>query len=260
MAERQAKERQEQPDELREEHQPEQVRERLENSENVSYLDDAILGAIDGCITTFAVVSGAVGGGFGGVVVVVLGLASLLADGFSMGVSNYLGVKSREERVEQARAVERRQIEQIPDGEREEIRQIYARKGFEGETLEKIVDTITADEELWIDTMVREELNMHQAEETPLRSGGATFAAFLIVGLIPLAPFLMPQLDAQTAFWVSAVVTGIAFFAVGVGKGYVLDRSWLRSGIETLLTGGGAAVLAYFIGRWVRSAYGASIA
>jgi vacuolar iron transporter family protein len=150
------------------EHSPEAVRQRLENRHGPGYLGDAVLGGIDGCVTTFAVVAGAVGAGFSGLVIVVLGYANLLADGFSMAVSNYQGTKSQRQQVEEARRGEERQIEEIPEGEREEVRQIFA------------------------------------------------------------------------------------------AKGAVLHRSALRSGLETLLTGGEAALLAYVVGAWLRAAFGAS--
>jgi VIT1/CCC1 family predicted Fe2+/Mn2+ transporter len=82
--------------------------------------------------------------------------------------------------------------------------------------------------------------------------------AFILVGLVPLIPFVIPNLSIDTSFVASAVATAIAFFGVGAAKGAVLHRSALRSGLETLLTGGGAALLAYVVGAWLRAAFGAS--
>jgi VIT1/CCC1 family predicted Fe2+/Mn2+ transporter len=203
-----------------------------------------------------AVVAGAVGGGFSGVVIIVLGFANLLADGFSMAVSNYQGTKSQLERVEEARRSEERQIRKIPADEREEIRQISAAKGFSGETLERVVETITNDPRLWVDTMLTEELGLEADEPNPLRAALATGAAFLVVGLLPLIPFLIPNLTADTRFRASAVAAVFAFFAVGAAKGIVLKRPVLRAGVETLLTGGGAALLAYVVGSWLRATFG----
>lgn len=245
-------------EELESEHRPEAVRRRLAGRRDQSYLGDAVLGGIDGCVTTFAVVAGAVGGGFSGLVVIVLGFANLLADGFSMAVSNYQGTKSQRERVDQARLTEERHIEEVPGGEREEIRQIFANKGFSGETLEKVVEVITDDRRLWVDTMLTEELGLDIDGPDPLRAAAATFAAFIAVGLVPLVPFLLPDLSLDTRFLASAVATGVAFFGVGTAKGLVLGRSALRSGLETLLTGGGAALLAYAVGSWLRAAFGAA--
>ena len=246
----------EQRERLEDEHQPKEIEERLDNRNSQSYFRDAILGGIDGAITTFAVVAGGVGGGFSSVVVIVLGGASLLADGFSMGISNYLGTKSEGDRIEQARREERHHIRHIPDGERDEIRRIFARKGFSGEILEEIVATITEEPELWVDTMITEELGLQVKGPNPLRAGVATFLAFLVVGLIPLIPFLLPRLDINQAFTISAIVTAIEFFAIGIAKGVVSNTENFRSGLETLLTGGGAAVLAYLVGSWLRQAFG----
>jgi vacuolar iron transporter family protein len=243
---------------LEAEHRPEEVRRRLSERRGQGYLGDAVLGGIDGCVTTFAVVAGAVGAGFPGLVVVVLGFANLLADGFSMAVSNYQGTKSQLERVEEARLSEERQIEQIPAGEREEVRQIFAAKGFQGETLERIVEVITNNRRLWVDTMLAEELGLEVEGPNPLRAAVATFAAFLAVGIIPLVPFVVPGLPTSTRFVASAAATGVAFFGVGAVKGLVLGRSALRSGLETLLTGGAAAAIAFVVGAWLRQLFGTS--
>jgi vacuolar iron transporter family protein len=199
-----------------------------------------------------------VGAGFSGLVIVVLGFANLLADGFSMAVSNYQGTKSQRQQVEEARRGEERQIEEIPEGEREEVRQIFAAKGFSGDTLDSVVEVITKDSGLWVDTMLAEELGLEVQGPDPRRAALATFVAFVFVGLVPLIPFVIPDLSIDTRFFASAVATAIAFFGVGAAKGAVLHRSALRSGLETLLTGGGAALLAYVVGAWLRAAFGAS--
>jgi VIT1/CCC1 family predicted Fe2+/Mn2+ transporter len=144
----------------------------------------------------------------------------------------------------------------VPEGEREEIREIFRRKGFSGDVLEKIVEVITRDRRLWVDTMLTEELGLQLEGRRPLHAGLATFVAFLIVGLVPLLPFLPPNLEAAHRFAISAVFTGLAFASVGVVKGVVLEQPKWRSGLETLLTGGGAAILAYIVGLWLRQAYG----
>jgi VIT1/CCC1 family predicted Fe2+/Mn2+ transporter len=146
--------------ELEAEHLPQAIARRLSAHRRHGYIGDAVLGAVDGCVTTFAVVAGAVGGGFSEIVVIVLGFANVLADGFSMAVSNYLGTKSECEEVDKARRTERTHIEAIPAGEREEIRQIFARKGFGGDLLERIVEVITSNPKLWVDTMLTEELGL----------------------------------------------------------------------------------------------------
>lgn len=239
------------------EHRPESIRSRLEQERRHSYLGDGVLGAIDGTVTTFAVVAGAIGAGFSAMVVIVLGFANLFADGFSMAVSNYLNTKSQQQRVAQTRRWEERHIQEIPAGEREEIAQIFARKGFEGNVLDRIVETITADHGLWLDTMLTEEHGLQLDGPSPVRAGLATFLSFLLVGLIPLVPFLLPGLSQDQRFLASCIATGMAFLAVGLAKGVVLEHGPLRSGLETLITGGIAALLAYLVGGWLRQAFGA---
>jgi VIT1/CCC1 family predicted Fe2+/Mn2+ transporter len=123
--------------------------------------------------------------------------------------------------------------------------------------LDRIVETITADRRLWVDTMLTEEHGLQLDGPSPFRAGLATFLAFLLVGLIPLIPFLIPGLSTDERFVASCVATGLAFLAVGIAKGAVLEHGLVRSGLETLLTGGIAALLAYVAGSWLRQAFGA---
>ena len=247
-----------QPGELEREHSPEAIQARLAALRKHNYLGDAILGGIDGCVTTFAVVAGAVGGNFPEMVVIILGFANLLADGFSMAVSNYQNTKSQLELVEEARRTEEYHIKQIPKGEQEEIRQIFASKGFEGEILEKIVEVITQDRHLWVDTMLTEELGLQIEGPRPSRAALVTFGAFCAVGIIPLIPFLFSTLTPEQTFILSSVVTALAFLGIGMTKGWILQRSVLKAGLETLAIGGAAAVLAYLVGVWLRQAFGVS--
>ena len=242
---------------LRKEHQPAIIRRRLRVKPGDSHLSDAVLGGIDGCVTTFAVVAGAAGGGLPNTVIVVLGFANLAADGFSMAASNYLSVKSRREEVHGLRRQEESHIARIPRGEREEIRQIFRNKGFSGGALEKVVDVITRDEDLWVRTMLTEEHGVQIEGRRPLRSALATFAAFVAVGLLPLLPFVVPGLPAGRELAASGALTALAFLAVGLAKGMVLRAPLLRSGLETLALGGAAAGLSYATGLALRRMYGA---
>jgi VIT1/CCC1 family predicted Fe2+/Mn2+ transporter len=242
---------------LAELHTPAAIRERLEHGPSHSYLGDFVLGAIDGCVTTFAVVAGVAGAELAPAVVIILGLANLLADGFSMAASNFLGSKSDREMVERIRRTEETHIDLVPEAEREEIRQIFAGKGFDGGLLEKIVEVITRDRRRWVDTMITEEWGLQLEAPSPWKSGLATFTAFVLAGSVPLLPFVLPiPWSAGAAFAVSAAATGVTFVLVGVAKGYVVQRSPWWSGLETLLVGGGAAALAYGVGFWLRAIVG----
>jgi VIT1/CCC1 family predicted Fe2+/Mn2+ transporter len=233
------------------EHTPEAVRERIARPSRPSYLRDFIYGAIDGTVTTFAVVAGAAGASLGDSVVVIMGLANLFADGFSMAVSNYLGIFAERDERKLARLTEEMHIREVPEGERNEIREIYRAKGFEGEDLERAVAVITANEERWVNEMMSEELGYGSDFEAPVRAALATFSAFVLVGILPLAPFLLNLLwDGlfDHPFLVSAIFTGVAFSGVGITKAKVVGQAWWKGGGLTLALGGSAATVAYLIG------------
>lgn len=236
------------PDSLALSHTPQAIRARLERAKHPSLVRDAILGATDGCVTTFAVVAGAIGGELSDRVVIILGFANLLADGFSMAASNYLGAKSLNEELDKAIAEELEHIERIPEGEREEIRQIFASKGFEGDLLEKVVSVIAGNRKTWVDTMITEEVGLRLGDAKPRRAAWATFGAFCLAGMVPLLPFLLPWFGTQASFPASCLATAAAFFLVGAIKGRVVGQVPWKSGGATLLLGGAAASLAYGVG------------
>jgi vacuolar iron transporter family protein len=240
---------------LHADHHPDAIRQRLAAPARHSYLADAILGAIDGCVTTLAIVAGAVGAGFTPVVAIVLGLANLLADGFSMAISNYQSGRTREHLLERTREAELQHIREVPHGEAEEVRQIFSAKGFTGETLERIVATITADRETWVNTMLVEEHGLALEGPRPWISGLTTYAAFVAVGLVPLLPFLILPVASERIFPASALMSMAAFFMVGVMKGHVLDYRRVRFGLETMLAGAAAGVVAYGVGAVLRDIY-----
>ena len=206
---------------------------------------DWIYGGIDGSVTTFAIVSGVVGAELSPAVILVMGFANLVADGFSMAASNYMGTRAEQEDLKHLEAVEYRHIAEVPEGEREEVRQIYREKGFEGEELERIVALITADRKRWVQTMLTEEYGLPREVRSPWLAAASTFSAFLACGLAPLLPFLFGVKD---AFWFSTLLTGAVFFAIGSVKSRWSTSPWWRSGMETLLVGSAAAGLAYVIG------------
>lgn len=241
---------------LAKEHLPHNVRKRLKMRPKSQNISDAVLGGIDGCVTTFAVVSGAFGAGFSSSVALVLGFANLLADGFSMAISNYESIKAQQEFVEEIRQTEEEHIERIPDGEREEIRQIFQKKGFSAEVLEQIVDTICQDRSLWIETMMTEEHGVQKSSLNPFKSAVTTFFAFVFVGSVPLLPFLFPALQMQEQFYLSALLAAVMFFSIGTLKSLVFSKPLFRSGLSTLLTGSAAAGLAFLTGYLLREAFG----
>jgi VIT1/CCC1 family predicted Fe2+/Mn2+ transporter len=242
-------------EDLEAEHAPPRIRERLRGGARPQFVSDTVLGGIDGCVTSFAVVCGAVGAGFSTTVALILGLANLVADGFSMAVSNYQAEKAREAHRKQARAEEDRHIDSVPEGEREEVRQIFASKGFAGETLDRVVEVITSDREVWLKTMLSEEHGISHEESYPIRSALMTFAGFAFGGIVPLMP-LFTAMSVQSQFWFSASLAGVTFFAIGSLRSMAFKQPILRSALSTLLSGTTAAGLAYATGYALRHAFG----
>ncbi len=231
------------------EHSKESIRVRLAAGPRLNYVRDWIYGGIDGSVTTFAIVSGVVGAELAPAVILVLGFANLVADGFSMAASNYMGTRAEIEDLKLLEAVEYRHIEATPEGEREEVRQIYHEKGFAGDDLERVVELITADRKRWVQTMLTEEYGLPREVRSPGLAAASTFSAFLVCGLAPLLPFLF---GIEDAFEYSTLLTGAVFFAIGSIKSRWSTVRWWRSGLETLLVVSAAAGLAYVIGALLR--------
>ena len=208
-------------------------------------LRDVVYGAIDGGVTTFAIVAGVEGAGLSPFVILALGFANVLADGFSMAAGNYSATKAELDNIRRIRAGEERHIAHFPDGERRELRAILAAKGLSGQTLDDATDQIARNRTAWIDMMMEGEYGLGSADPHPMRAALVTFGAFLAVGLVPLLPFLL-ALD--QAFTVSATLTLATFFAIGTLKSRWSLSHWARSGAETLAIGGAAAGIAYFVG------------
>ena len=236
-------------------HTPEAIRDRLNEAVRHNYLRDFVYGGIDGTVTTFAVVTGVAGAGLPAQVVIILGIANLVADGFSMAVSNFLGSRAERQQSDQLRRLEESHIASHPEGEREEIRQIFAGKGLEGKELEHVVDVITADRKRWVDTMLMEEYGLPREFPSAVKASVITLAAFVLVGALPLLAYLYPLLglgELSGPFFWSAAMSGLAFFSVGAFKSRFVEQSWYWAGLETLGMGGVAASLAYAVGILLR--------
>jgi VIT1/CCC1 family predicted Fe2+/Mn2+ transporter len=236
---------------LEDEHTPAAVAARLHGGPPPSYLRDLVYGAIDGAVTTFAVVAGAAGAGLDGGVVVVLGLANLVADGCSMALGNFLGIRSEQQRRERTHREEQRHLALVPQGEREEVRQLLGDWGLAGDLREEVLDVVTADPERWVRLMMEQEHGMPARSERSWLAALATFVAFVVVGGVPLLPFVvdaLPGVAVGALFGWSAASTAAAFVLVGLVKGSVVEQSRWRSALEVLLVGGSAAGLAYTVG------------
>ncbi len=242
---------------LKNDHSPEAIRHRLQEGPKHNYVRDFVYGAIDGAVTTFAIVAGVAGAQMSEGVLVVLGLANLLGDGFSMAVSNFLGTRADHQLRQRLRRIEQEHIARYPAGEREEIRQLFAAKGFEGGDLEKAVHVITSDARRWVDTMLTDELGLTLTGPNPFKAAWVTFGAFVVVGALPLSVFVYQVAVPGVVrlghpFVASGMITAVTFFVIGAMKSRWVGERWWLSGAETLLMGGAAAGIAFGIGALLK--------
>ena len=235
------------PPNLEHSHEENDVAARLAAGPRASYLPDAVFGAIDGTVTTFAVVAGAVGANLSTRVVLILGAANLFADGFSMAVGNLAATRAAHEHAQRLHAMEQRHITLDPDGERTEIREIYRAKGFTDEALETITELVTSRHKAWLDVMMAEEHGVASVSaRSPLRAALATFAAFVAAGSVPLIPHTVGLPNAAV---IATAATGVTFLAIGSVKSRWSIRSCWVSALETFAIGMGAALVAFAVGK-----------
>ena len=219
------------------------------------YLGEMVYGGLDGIITTFAVVSGVAGAQLGTPVILILGLANLLADGFSMATGAYLSTKSEHEYYRKEWEREAYEVKHFPDGERAELQEVYVSRGYTDEEAQQLVDIQSRQPERWVKAMMIDELGMMEDESNPLINGLVTFGSFVIAGAVPLAVYLIGlafPISPDMAFPISIASSGLALFALGATKVLVTKLNPIRSGLEMLAVGGLAAGVAYVVGALLK--------
>lgn len=213
-----------------------------------AYIHDIVYGANDGIVTTFAVVSGVAGADLSPSVVVILGFANVLADGLSMGLGNYLSSKSRQDNYQRLLKEELKEIDEIPEIEREEVREIFEAKGFAGADLEHAVQLITSKKQAWADFMMREEHGLApEADGKPVFHALATFCAFLVFGSIPIVPYLF-SFSPASRFPSAIGATAAGLLIVGLLRSWVTRERLIKGPLEIMTVGAICAVAAYFVG------------
>lgn len=242
---------------------PQQVQEHLAEDMHGHdlgpYIHDIVYGGNDGIVTTFAVVAGTVGAAMPDYVIIILGLANLFADGFSMGTGSFLSLKSERDQYKRLRREEEKEIEDIPGIERGEIRHFFAKKGLEGKELDALVQSVTSKKDVWLDVMMAEE--HHMTEEhigTPFRHGAMTFLSFCVFGSIPLLPYLF-SISEERRFPVAIASTIIALLLLGASRSFVTKERLIRGALEVVTVGAAGAVIAYGIGAALRSFVGVAL-
>lgn len=227
----------------------------MQKKPQYNWLPDFVYGGIDGAVTTFAVVMGVVGAELSTAVILVLGFANLFADGLSMAVGKYSSDKAEIEQIKHIKEQERRAILENPGEEKREIRDILRDLGFSGDILKKAEKVITSDRDTWVHMMLHHEFHIMEDNIDPKKGALATFVAFVLIGIIPLAAYVLQpilNLEDQLTLWITVGGTLIALFIVGTVKTRFTERHWLWAGLETMTIGGLAAGVSYLVGMGVQ--------
>lgn len=214
------------------------------------YMPEFVYGGIDGSVTTFAVVSGSVGAGIDSSVIVVLGLANLLADGFAMSVGAYLSSKAERDNYVKHRKQEEALIRTQPTLEKAKLLTIYQEAGFEKALSKEIVKQVTTNKANWVDIIMKEKYNLVLENKTPLSQGVSTYISFISIGFVPLVVYIMDLLTTVefNLFLFSSLLTCISFAVIGFLKAKINETKVVNGIVETLFLGLVAALVAFFVG------------
>jgi vacuolar iron transporter family protein len=229
--------------------------EQHEGASRGAALRNFVFGTSDGLVTVLAFVAGVSASLATRKLVLMAGVAEMFAGAVSMGLGAFLGTRAERDWYERERKREELEVAKIPHLERDELRDIYRKKGLEGETLERVVDAFTANEKRWVDIMMTEELGLSPVESSPWSAGLVVGFSYVLAAAVPLLPYLFLR-DGQ-ALIASMMVTAVALYAVGVAKARLTQRPELRAGIETMLTGLVGTAICWGIGRVVAHVAGA---
>ena len=208
---------------------------------------EVILGGQDGLVNVLGVILGVAAATRDARIVVAAGLAATFAESVSMGAVAYTSTLADNDLYHSEREREYRHIGLAPEVETHEIREIYRKKGFEGEELEKIVEVITANPDVWVEVMMSEEFQMSPPEKShALNSGLVVGVAAFLGSLIPLVPFFFVQIP--LSMWLSISISALTLFIVGVYKARTTVGKPFRSGLQMTLIGIISALVGYLVG------------
>ena len=208
----------------------------------------AVFGVNDGLISNASLIMGVAGANADSAVIVLTGVAGMVAGAFSMAAGEYVSVRSQREMYEYQIGLEREELDQYPEEEANELALIYAARGTPPAEARRLADAMIADRENALDTLAREELGLNPDElGSPCGAAGSSFVSFAAGSLIPLLPFLLGLGSASLPATVA--LTAVALFAVGATLSLFTGRSALASGLRMLAIGAAAGGVTYLIGN-----------
>jgi VIT1/CCC1 family predicted Fe2+/Mn2+ transporter len=215
------------------------------------WLRPTVFGAMDGLVTNIALVAGVGGGGASEHVIVLSGVAGLVAGAFSMALGEYASVETQNNAVRAEVAVERAELERNPDAEQAELVDMYTAMGLSRQTAEQAAAEVHADPELAVRVHVTQELGVDPDEQpSPVTAGVSSFLAFSVGALLPILPFLL----GLRLLWAGLAVGGAGLFVAGVLVARYTTRNWWRNGLRQLAFGVIAAGATYLVGHLIGAA------
>jgi predicted membrane protein (TIGR00267 family) len=221
---------------------------RLQHAPATNWLRDVILGGQDGLVNILGIVLGVIAAGGSNTILLATGFAAAITESISMGAVGYTSTIADRDHYQAVRRREQAEIDAQPDAEREALRNVYATKGFTGHLLEQVVDTLTANRDRWLATVLDDVLHLQPvATRDAVRSSVVITGATLLGHLIPLVPFLV--LARGPAVLVAIGLSALVLFGVGAYSALTLVGDWRRSGLKMLAIGLGAAAIGFAIAR-----------
>ncbi len=213
------------------------------------FLRNVVYGFNDGLTANFGLVAGVIGAAVQPHVIMISGVAGMIADALSMGSSGYLAAKSEQEVYAHEIAMEKEEIRLMPEIEEEELALVYQAKGVDPRTARQMASEVMQDPVRALGEQVREELKIGEAHATPFKEGWVTGVATAIGAFIPVAPFLV--LTGRAAILMAFVIAMLSHFAVGAARSFFTGRGVLRSGVDMFVIGMGVAAVGYLVGNLV---------
>ena len=210
------------------------------------FLRNVVYGFNDGLTANFGLVAGVIGAAVQPHVIMISGVAGMIADALSMGSSGYLAAKSEQEVYEHEIAMEKEEIALMPEVEMDEMALQYEAKGVDPRTARRMAEEVMRDPARALGEQVREELKIGEAHATPFREGWITGVATAVGAFIPVFPFLV--FEGRVAIWVAFTIAMLSHFAVGAARSFFTGRGVFRSGVDMFVVGVGVAAVGYLVG------------
>ena len=211
-------------------------------------LSDLILGGQDGLVNVLSVILGVAAASHNVKLVIAAAMAATFGESISMAAVAYTSKAAERDRFKSEFEREKREVEEVPEKETQEIREIYQSKGFKGKILDDIVTHITSDKELWLSQMMDEELHLKEVTQKEITTGSFIVGISALVGsFVPITPFFFAPI--KDALWISLGVSILILFAAGIYKAKTTVGRPVKSGLQMVIIGMGAAFAGYLIGR-----------